>query len=1435
MLFMAAVLTQPWTSLLGRLYLPVYRILTHPRPSTFATILFFFALFLRRLLVTYSTEHPNDGGSMSARAIGTTQTPQLGVSSSTCPSAASALPLVVLPLSRLPASAWFCQPGLSTLGLSDHRRTVLISVVVRSGMTYDDRNQDSPPITSDPVSIRVPYSLTTPSQAYPDAPFPGGTRVNIPHRDSRMPTLWRVDRHPTIPLDARVDGCLMFWMNTKEDVLGALYSYLKAVDIPEGSRDAMQSAGYLALDLYWYIFARDINGSHDPKDDVLQLWLIARSGMPDWVFQRFRLARDADLGPAEERTPNKPHKVNGEFTQEGVHYERSPLANSLEKNDRAYPLTMSYEQTRKLSGPCVGTKFEEEVSEHNTLHSETVAAAAEVAMCSLDVAPPQIKEHLDEQANLLNVPSVGSTRNTAFPFMQMNLMTPPDRMLNLVEWVASTSISHDVAGGITSMITDSDIDSDTEDWGWFAICDLGIAIELREFIVANFCGLRFHGGFAPTAKPGFAPKPWSHRFTVVCYLSAPILEGTSCLAYGALPKNNEFPLAPEMILPRDDDESIRVNHATWLREGALLTPAIMFLQWFFQSVVQILYYFVRQIPAHLDVQIDFDRMAECFSARDPDDPSRRITAHPWKYRSDAKVLREQRKFVPKGVLLKLGQDVRSRAKALALGTWEVNASNPGKSSTASASHKHTRRGSKKSMGRKIETRSQAKGSRGGILALNGHNRVQMSHIEVSPLDNSVRQCYVNTSHLLNDDDDEWVDEDAEDEELDVEMVDEVLGRSLDSDRDDGRSFDDDSDHRDGTVDTECQGTIVASSDSSPDRDMYDDDAEGSSNLNEDVEGAANQNHDNVEPSPPFRCLLESFSMKALQMQLARYTNVVASVAQSISDCTSDSRAIDDFINQYQSTSRSSPQFVYALDRIWPALYNHDRALQCLDLRIALERRRHMLTNAMAWRWLTEDRVAKGNQIAARLCDDPQCLQDSTDWFTRLVRDVYQSYLAQCAVSLCAKDYLPDLHDPDQVWDVRSGPARAFTCPIMTITCDEVVDLLAAWLHFPNNTSRISAAFVTRLVQSTGNIDILLLDQVWNAHQTVISTVLGCKGRRLQNLTVDMLSPFSNALEAHAIANRTSDEAKLLSDISRAVELCSRGLQLPPSWLSSSCEHLLVQNIDNIFPPIPQPHPTPRTFQDNVYSPGLESLLRFIKALLPIVRPAQSSRSTPLQSRVQSNLDFYLPFRELAPSRQIAKSAVGPCSALNMSSPGAFASTVIFRDIQDWNADIDAHGFDTRSPDADPEWRTLCQNQPLNFDVAYKWILRSRRYAEKGGRVARKVLPLMGALQGYLLMADLAYTGQVALPDVRTIGAIVSNLKGKGAWRGLHQAGLLTSPMPTKDEVQTAFGRVYDFLESQLTQEEQDLICFDAIMVEHTLCKYQRLMRDMKARCGSGEF
>ncbi|KAI0744660.1 hypothetical protein C8Q76DRAFT_789156 [Earliella scabrosa] len=93
----------------------------------------------------------------------------------------------------------------------------------------------------------------------------------------------------------------------------------------------------------------------------------------------------------------------------------------------------------------------------------------------------------------------------------------------------------DSPAGFTSMIT---YELDGEDHpGHFIVGDLGIAVLLDGLVIINFSGLRFHGGFPPTAALGKAPKPWSYRFTVVCYPPRAMLNGFAILNFGTLPGN----------------------------------------------------------------------------------------------------------------------------------------------------------------------------------------------------------------------------------------------------------------------------------------------------------------------------------------------------------------------------------------------------------------------------------------------------------------------------------------------------------------------------------------------------------------------------------------------------------------------------------------------------------------------------------------------------------------------------------------------------------------------------------------------------------------------------------------------------------------------------------------------------------------------------------
>ncbi|KAM5531327.1 hypothetical protein V8D89_015007 [Ganoderma adspersum] len=530
-------------------------------------------------------------------------------------------------------------------------------------------------------------------QAYPNTLIPGGRRLDVPFRDPRFPIFWEVDRHPKLPADAIAKKCLVYWKNTNPVIMRVLHMYLKTIKIPKGHH---------IIEPRWYIFARDVQGTTKPEDDVLQVWVLDKSGMPTLVPAKFREMGNHNLGSRSHRTPNKPRHVKGQFTQDGIEWERHDLAKS----------------------PCAGTKICDDITAHNQMRAETVSAAADVGMCTLDTAPPELRQAADLQADLLNIALVKNMRNMAFPFMQMN-------MEELGKFGGKHVDGHDSDAGVTCMVTDSDIDEDSEEWGYFVICDLGIAIELRGFCVICFCGLCYHGGFTPTAKKGHIPKPWSYCYTIVLYPSAPLLEGTSQVAYAALPKNNEFPLAPEMILPRMDNQSTHVNYATWLHEGALFTPTATFLQWFFQTIVQIIFYFMRQIPSDLDVQVDFDHMAECFSVKDPANPTMCIMAQPWKneaIQDHESFALSHRKFVLKALLLWEGRRsaLHHFPSALSRSTAQALAEANALTGTSTVDRSHARK-----MGVRCSTRHNKPLP---VERDSTHKcRSQMSHVLVKPL------------------------------------------------------------------------------------------------------------------------------------------------------------------------------------------------------------------------------------------------------------------------------------------------------------------------------------------------------------------------------------------------------------------------------------------------------------------------------------------------------------------------------------------------------------------------------------------------------------------------------------------------------------------------------------------------------------------------------
>ena len=65
---------------------------------------------------------------------------------------------------------------------------------------------------------------------------------------------------------------------------------------------------------------------------------------------------------------------------------------------------------------------------------------------------------------------------------------------------------------------------------------------------------------------------------------------------------------------------------------------------------------------------------------------------------------------------------------------------------------------------------------------------------------------------------------------------------------------------------------------------------------------------------------------------------------------------------------------------------------------------------------------------------------------------------------------------------------------------------------------------------------------------------------------------------------------------------------------------------------------------------------------------------------------------------------------------------------------------------------------------------------------------------------------------------------KGAILGLQCLGIVGSPNPSLQEVEIGLSFLHNYLETNLTAEEKELIGYGIDMLEHGLCKYTRLVK-----------
>ena len=412
----------------------------------------------------------------------------------------------------------------------------------------------------------------------------------------------------------------------------------------------------------------------------------------------------------------------------------------------------------------------------------------------------------------------------------------------------------------------------------------------------------------------------------------------------------------------------------------------------------------------------------------------------------------------------------------------------------------------------------------------------------------------------------------------------------------------------------------------------------------------------------FEPVLELFGTSHLAEELRRFKRIQHAVSLNPKQAQAASELVDDFLMAFETRS-SEQEFAVAVSRMWPAHRTLRNSEDVVGLQLAVHRRRVMLTAAAAWYWLTQDCVARCRTLVDVLDSSREPTPTPDHWLDRLCHRLYVDVVQGTPGSYDAHDFLPTLDGSPTLLEASLSPGSDASAS--TIVCENVVRMLRAWLNFPSNVQMLAGHFVMYVVGAFKNPDVLLLNGVWKVYRSTPTSILG-RREKAHRVDVAMMDDFARRLRNLPLADVNSSATAILNQISAAVEECAPGLRV---WTASMFKVIVPG--EDASPPLPPPsgpsaipaftHPLgPPAIPAAVPDGPLDRLLAFALHILPIARNRHLSSPSPLQQRVLDRSDHYLPFRELASSRQQVTGPGGPFHPSVRCQSGAFPSWLIFR-------------------------------------------------------------------------------------------------------------------------------------------------------------------------------
>ncbi|KAH9914548.1 uncharacterized protein B0H18DRAFT_1144304 [Fomitopsis serialis] len=1266
--------------------------------------------------------------------------------------------------------------------------------------------------------------------------------LELPQRPKHLPPLFLYkgnDMHPLRQhrMNGHIGNTYVYVMDTSQSGLENAMTCGEKDKVPHMPKAEIEKLGLVEMKPGDWIMARSLCNGGDPLKDVVQGFVPGSDLMNSDKWAAWLDCCKTMLGPKENRSPEA---GSTPFEQ----YSDGTRIKPVKDGTRCYQTGFTYEKPTLNCAPNANSKLGSNGKVDELTHMRSVLnnLGIDIALDGFAECPPYMRDTYHELAEAVNMPRLAHPGNCVWPSSQVNMAVPQrfeskNGLTEMGFFGGDHTDDMDLAAGLSAMVVGSHLPENYEA-GRFHLLSLGVYVDLANIHVVFFSGRLRHSGTPPLAPSGVEDiETWAYRFVLILYPASRIMLGTNKTVLAASSTKEPVTVPPEMFHPED---------------ASIIMPPEEHFTCSKRMLVTSLYQSLRQLP--YTVNVDVQQIMDSITAEIPDiNNGQPFKGRDWKYSPGHRIT-----WQPEASNAERAQELFPGCRLGSSKCTEISGACPAFRQATEATKDWSLN----------QSQNGWQVPEGLLSSSEDEDDVDMENVENVPQDHAMLAEHENEPEI----------------EIEIEPEIDLENRPKPSvehehENDSEDNYEHELEAR-GIMRDEVDLAIEALLDE-PEANSAQTRAMESqpqmkallkifnkSQLSQSL-GDAQSALELLKFKP--QQLSEIIqSLDDFESQAEKLPKYSADIVKAIGRYWHDLSVLGS-ASELQSVWLNISHQRIMVSKTWVIQFLYQDCKSVIQT-ISSQHRPHVF-------------VMHNDSEQSEPCNCRQLWEDQQRdvlWLVDLTLafiDKFRDYAQDATWSVSSAPYIPALDPPKRVNHKLEYYRNRLPADDARFDGDvtwNILQIISAWLGITevNMKDLIRQAGLVTSLREVLDIGALLLPAVWEIYKAVPHWITERYQITQPHLmTRDIFHEFKTALKTTPAANLDTAERKLLKSIQDAHE---KFIRMSKSTSSQ------VDKVAQI------PEPVPPQVDAVSPEKAVNFVIAILQDALRSQESTDSqSEDKPFQL-IHNDSDNFLALREQGASRKrLMDSPKNPFDDENIVTNAGLFSAFYFRlrafrspallhtpkehvqtmfkgpqELRNYEQGLkdllnkspnlfgnlseaekrnflmhhatygqvnkldDGWEYELWEAVKLTDWETLMSKKPVDFQEIYKkWLKKSWRSSSENE--PSQHLQKMGKLTLYLLCADLSYTCAVKKPSTAEVGDMIARIDS-GAVAGLKTLGLvptqgLTAQM-LRDKVTEQFSWLFEEITARVSKEELDKMQFDEIVLEHTLCKVVRFLK-----------